>query len=67
MKAGKQNRQRASGGSAVVGPSGRLLSGVTEEARTRSFAAPAFAGCANYENGGWIHCDLQAGTHRVKE
>ena len=33
------------GGSAVVGPSWRDEL-VAEEARTRGFAAPAFAGCA---------------------
>jgi hypothetical protein len=32
--------------SAVLGPSWRLKSGVAEEARTRGFATPAFAGCA---------------------
>jgi hypothetical protein len=31
------------GGSAIVGPSCRLGNGVAEEARTRSFAAPALA------------------------
>jgi hypothetical protein len=37
------------GGSAVVGSFGRqagIPCGVAEEARTRGFAAPAFAGCA---------------------
>ena len=37
------------GGSAVVGPSWRRRYGVAEEARTRGFAAPAFAGCAFVE------------------
>src|SRR6266850_4440500 len=36
---------RLVGGSAVLGPSWRQLR-VAEEARTRGFAAPAFAGCA---------------------
>jgi len=33
----------------VAGPE----AGVAEEARTRSFAAPALAGCALNENAGW--------------
>ena len=37
------------GSSAVVGPFVASLEGVAEEARTRGFAAPAFAGCAFVE------------------
>jgi len=39
------------GSSAILGSFGRLLVGVAEEARTRGFAAPGFAGCAFVE--GW--------------
>jgi hypothetical protein len=39
------------GGSAVVGSFVAPAEGVAEEARTRGFAAPAFAGCAFIE--GW--------------
>ena len=34
------------GSLAILGPAWRRASGVAEEARTRGFAAPAFAGCA---------------------
>jgi hypothetical protein len=37
------------GSSAVVGPFVASMEGVAEEARTRGFAAPAFAGCAFVE------------------
>src|SRR5439155_13775127 len=44
----KENERRATrcGSSAVVGPSWRQGSGVAEEARTRGFVSPAFAGFA---------------------
>ena len=52
------------GGSAVVGPSWRQLkAGVAEEARTRGFAAPAFAGCAFVEGG---TTEVRRGTPVVK-
>jgi hypothetical protein len=49
------------GSSAVLGSFGGVLeSGVAEEARTRGFAAPAFAGCAlvevDYSAGRYLGC-----------
>jgi hypothetical protein len=44
--------ERPFGSSAILGPSGVSLWGVTEEARTRGFAAPALAGCAFVD--GWL-------------
>ena len=51
MRRGAGGRQvPPSAASAIVGPSWRRAErGVAEEARTRGFAAPAFAGCAFVE------------------
>jgi hypothetical protein len=44
---------KALGGSAVVGSFVAVLGDVAGEARTRGFAAPAFAGCASVEVWGY--------------
>ena len=53
LPAGTQTPSYLVGSSAVVGCFAASVSGreagVAEEARTRSFAAPAFAGCASVE------------------
>jgi hypothetical protein len=56
---GAKNPARLVGSSAVLGPFvRRWVAGVAKEARTRGFAAPAFAGCAFSEGVDTVGCGV---------